>query len=1290
MGFAHYFRYSTPYPARHSVRFPVRYATFIACLMLVGAICSVDAQAQNRYVKTFTESFNTFSDREGADRSRPYANNLNNLWLIKPSNPLGTRAIVLRFDSINTQRGRDVVRIFAGESLDSMSLRATISGANPPSAIFVTGSAVTVQFITDASIAGETRRDSLTGWTMTYYAFTNIYTSTEDIVRDREGATRQNSYLPNLDALWLIRPPNARQMLLQFDSLNLEDEYDYVSIIAGIEEPRIVGQFTGSSLPPKIAVNDSLVVVRFRTDRSNSGDDERFPSGWKLRYVSSSRATVIRPETGYLNFGEVNLGRESAVQVLRLSGSSFLDDITIIAPEGFLIASSPMDVFRDTVRITVPKGSTQTSRGQVFIRFNPKTPGYFFDYLTIRSGSTEELVELEALSKPFVFWESTGGPFSGQINALVIAPGNVLLAGTRSGIYRSNSNGAVWLSSNIGLNAQGAQRISNITIGQGRDTIVYANTEAGIYASADTGKTWRAFPNTGLPSLTTATIYAVVQYGGRLLAGTSKGLYVYSGNRWVRSMRGFTTNDLEVRSLAVHDSSIVAGTLNYGVFISTDSATTWKPMNGVNDRTIPKEDFAVSGFTSVRGNLFAIVDNVYEEDEEEYVDYSEVYRTNDNGATWRAEDLKQINDQGWWQIYSVALVNDVLYLGTGNGVARRRFSDTSATVWNFPRDPVSTGLTESTINRLVTNGSMLYAGTLGGVFRSGNQGLTWQSVNAGLTATRTFAMTSVRGTVLAGTDGSGVFRSVDNGATWQQANNGLRGVFITGFVNQANTLYTSVYNDRTPGWANNGVFRSLDNGQSWTLTSKFPRIDSNQLSLSPQPDVYAIGTDDRNRLYAATIIDTINYFYVSTTAGISWIPIAVPLVVTDEAKPNSRAPLDVPIYAIEDAPGEGIYIATYGYGVFWSPNPLASNPQWTSLLFDNDEEYEYYVRCMVTFDGDLYVGTEAGLRYANAARTRLFALDSVVGENAILSLYVSNGMLYAGVSENGVWRSADGTRWEKVNTGFFPEENPDVYALTSDGVNMYAGLDGNAIHRSSLTQTATSSRALVGIPDTYTARPGDTISVSIFQSPSFSQLPELTPERMPRLTGVLRFNASLLEPIDDVTRGQSVVINGERLVNFNDTLKSRLQIQMSRDSSLKTFRFRALLGNSVATPLSLTNLTALETLVLNRRPGLFTLRGLAEAGGTRLFVAESKPIVALAPNPTNSAVTVNLKTFESGMTTITVSNVFGQNVKTILNSEIVAGEYDIRAALGDLPQGVYFVSVQTPTQRVVQQMQLIK
>jgi hypothetical protein len=195
---------------------------------------------------------------------------------------------------------------------------------------------------------------------------------------------------------------------------------------------------------------------------------------------------------------------------------------------------------------------------------------------------------------------------------------------------------------------------------------------------------------------------------------------------------------------------------------------------------------------------------------------------------------------------------------------------------------------------------------------------------------------------------------------------------------------------------------------------------------------------------------------------------------------------------------------------------------------------------------------------------------------------------------------------------------------------------------------------------------------------------------MPSVSGVLRFNASLLEPVDEETRLQSVVSNGERLVNFRAQLKSDPQIRLTRDSVIKRFRFRALLGNSVATPLALTNLSAPNISVLVRRPGLFTLTGLSDAGGTRLFVAESKPVVAIAPNPTPGTFTVSVKTFEGGETTVSISNVFGQTIKTLVSAELVPGDYDFSSALSDMAQGVYFVSVQTPTQRVVKQVQVVR
>ncbi len=1287
----------------------------IAALIAGGAPLHLGAQTQNRYTQVLTPSTGTFRDR--ADRSRPYANNLNAFWLIKPTNPLGTKLIILRFDSLNTQRGADLVRIFAHDNLqriDTAKPLAAYSGATLPNVLTISTNAVTVQFITDASQAGETRRDSATGWTITYSAFTNFTTATESVFRDRDTSRSQNKYdsvnvndslvvkkqyLNNLDALWLIRPKDAKQILLQFDSLNIEDEYDFVSIIAGVQEPRVIAKFTGSDLPPSFVVEDSIVVVRFTTDEDIAGNDDRFTSGWTLRYTSSTRATILRPDVDNLSFGAVNLGEDSPVQTVRLNGVAFLTDITVIAPEGFKVSTSLTGVFSDTVRIVTPKNSSDIFREQVFVRFSPKIAGDVVGRLTLRSGAVETTVTLTGLSKPAIFWESTGGPNGGQVKALGIAAGNVLLAGTRSGIYRSNSNGAVWLQSNAGLTAKGAQKVNFISIGRGRDTLAYISTDAGLFASADTGKTWVSLPKTGINSK--ADIFSLLQFGGRLLAGTSYGIYQFSllRKQWTPAMKGFEDTEAEVHSLAAHGGSIVAGTYGYGVYISDDSAATWRP---INSDAIPAEDgYVVSGFASANGQLMAIVDAL---DDDGYVDYSDVYRTSNNGESWGAEDLDSLYKYtGYYQAYSVVIANDVLYLGTNSGVARRRFVDGAS--WTMPRDPSTVGFTEPTVEALTTNGSTLYAGTLAGVFRSSNQGVTWQPVNTGLTATRVYALGQSRGTILAGTEGSGVFRSSDNGASWQVANNGLRGVYIGAFATQSDAVYTCTYLDRTAeSNANNGVYRSLDNGLTWALTSKFPKSNTDKNPLASQPDVWTVALDDQNILYAACtaapgttyVSDREGYYvrnsliYASANGGANWQQIAYDS--TSFKDPNDTTARAYEIFAIHDAPGAGIYIGTYGAGVYWSQNPLSASPNWSPILFDNVTGDEDYTRCFATFRDNLYVGTDAGLFRANGARTKWLALDNApkqIKSGSILSLHISNGMLYAGTFNNGVWRSADGLAWERLNDGFVSNAQ-DVYALGSDGLNIYAGLDGNAIYRSSLSQTAAQARAFLEVDDFYRAKPGDTIEIALKMG-TRQNLPALAAAQMPSASGVLRFNASLLEPVDEETRLQSVVSNGERLVNFRAQLKSDQQIRMTRDSVIKRFRFRALLGNSVATPLLLTNLSAPNVSMLARRPGLFTLTGLSDAGGTRLFVAESKPVVAVAPNPNPGNFTVSVKIFDGGETTVTLSNIFGQTVKTILSaSELVPGDYDFTAALNDMPQGVYFLSVQTPTQRVVKQVQVVR
>jgi hypothetical protein len=411
------------------------------------------------------------------------------------------------------------------------------------------------------------------------------------------------------------------------------------------------------------------------------------------------------------------------------------------------------------------------------------------------------------------------------------------------------------------------------------------------------------------------------------------------------------------------------------------------------------------------------------------------------------------------------------------------------------------------------------------------------------------------------------------------------------------------------------------------------------------------GSDEESRLY------------YSTTNGATWI--------------DASSGLVYPVWALEEVPGLGMLVGTEGGGVFAGivPNTARPNP-WEFIDFEGQNDDAYYVRSFATYRNVVFAATDDGLYRLNRGR---MLWERVVGDpdlvkRPILSLYTADGTLYVGTEGGGVWRTS-GQRWERVEDGLV--DNADVYALVGDGFNLYAGLSGNAIYRSSLRLPATTARAVLEIDDNYTAAPGDSLVVSI----KMGDVRRL-PAQLPMVSGFLRFNASLLDP-GEALRGEAVV-NGERLLKFSAQLKPR------RGDVIATFPLRALLGNSVATPLTITNLSANGVFLTTLRPGLFTLKGLSDAGGTRLFVAESKPLLSISPNPASALASVKVETFEYGETILTIANTFGQTLKTFTTQGMEPGVYDFSAVTNEMPQGIYFVTLQTPTHRITKQLQVVR
>ncbi len=114
----------------------------------------------------------------------------------------------------------------------------------------------------------------------------------------------------------------------------------------------------------------------------------------------------------------------------------------------------------------------------------------------------------------------------------------------------------------------------------------------------------------------------------------------------------------------------------------------------------------------------------------------------------------------------------------------------------------------------------LYAGTdAAGVFRSTNNGVSWDSINTGLT-TRYITCLAIKSadTIFAGTT-IGVFRSTDNGGSWNSMNTGLTNRIVL-------TLVVSPSNRHIFAGSWGGISRSSDNGNNWTQVFVLPSYDA--------------------------------------------------------------------------------------------------------------------------------------------------------------------------------------------------------------------------------------------------------------------------------------------------------------------------------------------------------------------------------------------------------------------------------------------------------------------------------
>ena len=170
--------------------------------------------------------------------------------------------------------------------------------------------------------------------------------------------------------------------------------------------------------------------------------------------------------------------------------------------------------------------------------------------------------------------------YSRNVRALLVR-GSKLIAGTANGIFVSSNKGENWVRTDSGFTSM------NVKCFCSNDSLIVAGTkDNGIFFSTDDGISWNhIYMSSGW------SVSSLAQIGLNLFAGIPDGAGVMlttdMGRNWKRVTSGLkdTVNHytLYVTSLASSGNNLFAGTLFYGLYLSTDFGGYWNPVNnGLN------------------------------------------------------------------------------------------------------------------------------------------------------------------------------------------------------------------------------------------------------------------------------------------------------------------------------------------------------------------------------------------------------------------------------------------------------------------------------------------------------------------------------------------------------------------------------------------------------------------------------------------------------------------------------------------------------------------------------------
>ena len=400
---------------------------------------------------------------------------------------------------------------------------------------------------------------------------------------------------------------------------------------------------------------------------------------------------------------------------------------------------------------------------------------------------------------------------SGRVSAVAIDPtnGNHILCGSAAGgVWESRNGGSSWSprTDTMPTLATGAIAFDPtapnvVYVGTGEGDF-YARLGAGLLRSTNGGASWSVLASAPFVGTGFHDLIVDPANGMHLLAATIRGLYesANSGSNWDRR-RSARTWSLSMHPGGGASAEVLAGCQD-GLYRSTNGGQTWARVNlpgapgswsrlavdHVRSNPAVAYAFGASGGTAY------------------------LYRRDTSGTWQRINTPSDLSTGQAWYDWFLAAAPDrtnQVYIGAIN--AHR--GDRSGTTWNWTNlSAKSSGDSihpdQHVITFHPTNANTVYIGNDGGLYRSNNRGINWQSLNNGLAITEIEYIAHDPGSsrwLMGGTQDNGTNRFRGRNV-WDHIADGDGGDCVVNTI-QPDTIFHSFFRM--------GIRRSNDRGETW-------------------------------------------------------------------------------------------------------------------------------------------------------------------------------------------------------------------------------------------------------------------------------------------------------------------------------------------------------------------------------------------------------------------------------------------------------------------------------------------